>query len=290
MSHRTHPNRRARAARTAVAITALALVAAPAAPAFAATAGDGFVRFAHLSPDTEAVDLTLTSLAGDEIVFTADGIGYGAVSGYLSLDPGTYAVALVPSGEPRGSTPVLSGEIEVATGSAATVAGIGPNAEIQTAVFEDDFEAPSDGTARVRVINASALADSIDASTADGTELASDAVLGDVGEYTDVPAGDTEFSLTSSSTDDVASADLTAGSVHTMFVVDEADGALTVMPALDSASAAQVPIGGVDTGGGAIAAEQRVGQWVTIGGVAAIAAAALALILVRVRKAAQARS
>jgi hypothetical protein len=250
----------------------------------AATSGAGYIRVAHLSPDTAAVDLTLTALAGDKVIYEQSDIGYGAVSAYLPLEPGTYAIAMVPAGEPRGSTPVLSGEIEVQNDMAATVAGIGPNAELQTVVIDDDFEAPADGSARVRVVQASALADSVDVSTADGTELAKGAKLADVGDYIDVPAGSTELSLVAGDTEDVATTDLGAGSVHTLFVVDDAEGALTVMSALDSAAVDQAPLGGVATGGGALAAGQQSAQAAALGGLAAIVLAAAAVVFARVRR------
>ncbi|BDI23090.1 DUF4397 domain-containing protein [Herbiconiux sp. L3-i23] len=275
--------------RTAgAAIATGVLVLAPAAAGFAAPTGDvGYIRVAHLSPDTTPVDLTLTALAGDSVVYEQSGIGYGAVSAYLPLAPGTYGISMVPTGEPSDSTPVLSGEIEVKDDMAATIAGIGPNAELQSVVIDDDFTAPSDGTARVRVVQASALADSVDVTTADGTELARGAALADVGDYVDVPAGSTELSLVAGTTEDVATTDLAAGSVHTLFVVDDADGALTVTAALDSAGVDQAPIGGVDTGGGALATADRQTQVVTMAGLAAIVVAAAAVVFARVRRGAR---
>jgi len=274
------------------ALGAAALVLAPTASAIAAEdQGPGYVRFAHLSPDTVNVDLTLTALAGDSVVYQQGGIGYGAVSEYIALDPGTYAIAMVPAGEPSDAPAVLSGEIEIETGGAATVAGIDYNEELQTLVIDDDFAAPSDGSARLRVVQASASSSTVDVSTGEGTELAGSAELGDIGEYVDVPAGPTELNLVSDDAENSADMDLAAGSVHTAFVIDDADGQLVVVSGLDAASASVAPIGGVETGGGALAQSATQAQTAaTLTGVGVIAMAALAAILLRFRRGATERA
>ena len=57
--------------------------------------------------------------------------------------------------------------------------------------------------------------------------------------------------------------DVAAGSVTTLFVLDTADGGLTILPILDSAAAAVVPVGGVQTGGGWLAGDHGATPHVT---------------------------
>ena len=66
---------------------ALAGVFAPTA-ASAATAKVGYVRLAHLSPDTPDVDVYLDSVSTSAKEQVFPGVGYGVVSPYLSLGVG----------------------------------------------------------------------------------------------------------------------------------------------------------------------------------------------------------
>ena len=75
--------------RAALVILVVACAAVlPASPASAGTAGMGFVRLAHLSPDTPDVDVYLDALSYHAKQLVFPGVGYGVVSGYLSLKPG----------------------------------------------------------------------------------------------------------------------------------------------------------------------------------------------------------
>ncbi|MFD1713895.1 DUF4397 domain-containing protein [Amnibacterium flavum] len=271
-----------RAVGAAAAVAAL--VFAPAAAASATTADTGYVRVAHLSPDTLQVDISLSALAGGTVLYSLTGVGYGGVSNYMALDPGTYAIAMRPAGADPASAPVVEASIDVTAGAAATVIAMGLNQDLETTVIDDDLSTPPADTARVRVFQASVDSDEVDVSTEDGTELASAARFGDVGDYVDVPAGDTSFSLVSGTTEDLDSAALAAGTAQTLFVLDDSAGALTVVPAIDSAAVVQAPVGGVETGGGALASEQQQAQIVTLAGVAGIAAIALIAVGIRSRR------
>lgn len=266
-------------------VAAAALVLAPAAAATAADgAATGYVRVAHLSPDTLQVDVTLSALAGGSVLYELDGVGYGGVSEYMPLAPGTYAIAMVPTGSPVNTAPVVQASIDVTAGAAATVIAMGPNAALETTVIDDDLSAPPADTARVRIFQASVDSADVDVSTENGTELATDARFGDVSDYLDIPAGETTFSLVSGTTEDIDTAALRAGTAQTLFVLDDSKGALTVVPAIDSAAVTQAPVGGVDTGGGALAAEQREAQLVTLGGVSVILSAAILVLGLRWRR------
>lgn len=236
-------------AALAVALVALAV---PAAPATAASR-DGWVRLAHMSPDTAAVNITLSSLAGDVTLFRLQNVGYGAVSKYMRLPQGTYALAMVPAGQnDPDATPVISGSVQIAAGKAETVAAIGKNDDLKTTVFTDDLDEVGGGDARVRIVQASVTHDSVDA-TAGSTTVASGASFGDVSKYATVPSGSTSIDLKAGSDVQTVSQKFAAGSAHTLFVIDDSKGDLTVSPALDSAAATETPVGALAAGGGGLA-------------------------------------
>lgn len=241
--------RRPLLAALAVALIAMAV---PAAPAAAATR-DGWVRLAHLSPDTAAVNITLSSLSGDVTLFRLQNVGYGAVSKYMRLPQGTYALAMVPAGQnDPNATPVVSGSVEIAAGTAETVAAIGKNDDLTTKVFTDDLDEVSGGDARVRIVQASVTHSSVDA-TAGSTTVATGAAFGDASKYATVPAGSTSIALTAGSDVETVSQRFAAGSAHTLFVIDDSKGNLTISPALDSAAATETPVGSLAAGGGGLA-------------------------------------
>lgn len=263
---------RSRLVRTALALAAAAgLALAAAAPAAAADApAEGWVRVAHLSPDTKSVDVRLTALAGGGTVFELAGVGYGAVSDYWTLAPGTYVVSMVPAGAPANTTPVISQSVDVQAGKPLTVAALGKNAALSTTVFTDDLTAPADGQARIRVIQASTTAASVDVATDTGVAIATDATAGSATAYTSVPAGPWNLALTAPTTSSAASVDLAAGSVASLFVLDDASGGLVVKSVLDSAGVGPLPTGGIQTGGGATAVHVNSGSE-ALGVVAALA-------------------
>lgn len=236
----------------AVLAVAMLAVALPAVPASAASR-DGWVRLAHMSPDTGAVNITLSSLSGKVTLFRLQNIAYGMVSPYMRLPQGTYALAMVPVGNNTpGTPPVISGAVQVEAGKAQTLAAIGPNAKIKTTVFTDDLNAVSGGDARVRVVQVSVKHPRVDA-TAGSANLASDAGFGDVSKYATVSAGSTAIDLKAGSSTRKVTQTFAAGSAHTLFVIDDAKGGLTVSPALDSAASTVKPVGSLAAGGGGLA-------------------------------------
>jgi hypothetical protein len=231
---------------------ALAAVALPAAPAQAASQ-DGWVRLAHMSPDTAAVNITLSSLSGDVTLFRLQNVGYGAVSKYMKLPQGTYALAMVPAGENSATaTPVVSGSVKITAGKAETLAAIGKNADLKTTVFSDDLNAVSGGDARVRIVQASVTHSTVDAKSG-STTIASNASFGDVSKYATVSSGSNAIDLTAGSDNQTVNQQFSAGSSHTLFVIDDSKGDLTVSPALDSAASTVTPVGSLAAGGGGLA-------------------------------------
>jgi len=250
----------------AAAVAAAALAAAPlvAAPASAApTAEEGWVRVGHFSPDTKAVDVTLTAVAGGQVVMDLDDVVFGQVSPYAELPAGTYTVAMTPSGT-EGAKPVLSASVTVEQDQPSTVAAYGRSSDLQTRVFQDDLRSPDAGQAKLRLVQVANVADEVDVTTSTGTPIAKDAAFGSATQYAQVAAGPWTIDIEGDDVSGSADVDLAAGTVSTVFVVDNSTGGITAVPVTDSAATAATPVGGVQTGGGALAAdddERPSGAW-----------------------------
>lgn len=271
----SRPSRLARAgAATALGgllVGALSLGGAVAANAAAPT--DGWARITHLSPDTKSVDVRLTGLSGGEVLYELEDVSYGQISDYLALAPGTYVVSMVPAGMDPESTPVISESVTVDQGEPITVAAYGTNDDLKTAVYEDDLENPADGESRIRVIQASTVADSVDIETSTGIPIAEGAEQGAATGYATVPAGPWTLEL-SGDAEGSADVQLAGGTVNTLLVLDTADGGVTVKAVVDAAAPGTTPEDGVDTGGGWAATGR---DDIDVAGIGGGLAAALAL-------------
>ncbi|ELZ13150.1 hypothetical protein C477_21860 [Haloterrigena salina JCM 13891] len=142
----------------------------------------GNVRVAHLSPDAPNVDVRVD---GDAVL---EDVPYRAVSDYLELEPGTYAVEITAAGDPE--TVVFDDDLEVGEGD-YTVAAVGELAEenqpFEVMVYEDDLSDPGD-QARIRLVHASPDAPAVDVTAGDGeTVLFEGAAFGDAAAV-EVPA------------------------------------------------------------------------------------------------------
>ncbi|MGY1829914.1 DUF4397 domain-containing protein [Geodermatophilus sp. SYSU D01180] len=271
--------------RTSRVLAVVAMTAAVAGlPAGPATADDGgLLRLAHLSPDTPAVDVYVDSVADPAAGQVFPAVGYGTVSDYQPVPAGTYAVSMRAAGADPGSPPVLSTTVQVGADSAHTVAGVGPFADLGLEVLDDDLTPPPPGAARLRVVAAAAGAQTLDVAVPGGPSLATGLAFADTTGYVDVPAGATAVTVTpqgGQATDLPVQVD--AGSVYSVLVLDRADGGLTVRTALDAASPALVPVGGVEAGAGGTAGSVSTPALVAVA--AAVLAAASGLVLLTTRR------
>lgn len=245
---------------TALLVTVAAPLSAAAAPSGSTVAPAavneqaGWLRLGHLSPDTKSVDVRVSAVSGGSTLFELNGVGYGDVSPYEELPAGTYTVSMVPAGASGSSVPVISETVTVDAGTATTVAAYGPTADLQVRSFDDDLTEPAAGSARIRLIQASTMTPEVDVTTAQGDAIARDAKAGSATGYAEIPAGDWSLDLEGEGVSDTAEVSVAPGSVTTLFVLDTSSGGLTILPILDSASVGDVPDGGVDTGGGFLAA------------------------------------
>jgi Domain of unknown function (DUF4397) len=238
-----------------LAASALLLGIPAAATAFAssATTGTGWIRLAHLSPNTPAVDVYLYSFDNSKAMIVLHHVAYGTVSPYESVQAGDYSVAMRGAGASPTSQPVLSTSVTIAAGHAYTVAGMGPESGLRLAVLDDDLTTPS-GQSLVRVIQASLKQQEVKVSLG-STVLSPSLKFASVSAYQAVAPGTETVSVTpvtAGATDASSSVDLAAGTVHTLVVLDGANG-LEVVNLEDASGSGKPPLGGVGTGFGGTA-------------------------------------
>jgi Domain of unknown function (DUF4397) len=226
------------------------LAAAPSvASASTASQGTGWIRLAHLSPNTPAVDVYLYSFGDPSAHIVLKHVGYGAVSPYEPVTGGSYSVAMRPAGASPSSSPVLSASVRVASGSAYTVAGLGPASGLRLQVLSDKLTSPP-GRALVRVIQASLKEHNV--TVTDGkVVLAPQLAFATVTGYRTVSPGQQHVRVAGASDKVTQSVDLSADTIHTLVVLDGKRG--LKLDSLEDAAGNQVmPVGGAGTGlGGA---------------------------------------
>ncbi len=106
-------------AAPAVSAAATAACPGPAGPG-AAGSGTAWIRLAHLSPNTPAVDVYLYSYGDPAARVVLHHVGYGEISPYLAVAGGDYSVAMRGAGASPTSPPVLSASLRVAAGPPPT--------------------------------------------------------------------------------------------------------------------------------------------------------------------------
>jgi Domain of unknown function (DUF4397) len=240
---------------TGAALLTAATVAGPATAAGAAaaapaSAGTGWVRCAHLSPNTPPVDVYMYSFGDPKAMMVLKHVSYGAVSEYMKVKAGEYTAAMRPAGAAASTSPVLSANIMVHADHAYTVAGMGPAKGLRLQVLDDRLSTPK-GKSLVRVIQASLKEHHVTVKAGTAT-LASNLPFAKVTSYgTDVPG--TWMVHASGGTETWSGqVKLTAGSIHTLVVLDSTGG-LKVNDLMDAAGSSMMPSGGAGTGLGGTA-------------------------------------
>jgi hypothetical protein len=235
-------------------LTAAALLlgvpAAAAAHASSATTGTGWIRLAHLSPNTPAVDVYLYSFGNSNAQIVLHHVAYGTVSPYEAVTAGDYSVAMRAAGASASSQPVLSTSVTIDADHAYTVAGMGPEKGLRLQVMDDDLTTPP-GKALVRVIQASLKQQTVKV-TCNGTTIVPKASFASVSSYQAISPGTWTMAAIGSSGTATQSVTLAAGTVHTLVVLDGSNG-LEMISLEDAAGAGKPPVGGASTGFGGTA-------------------------------------
>ncbi len=272
----------------AVTVTAIALsvglLSAPTPLASAAaTSGVGYIRLAHLSPNTPAVDVYLYSFGNSTAQIVLKHVSYGTVSPFEQVAAGEYTVAMRAAGAPSRSKPVLSTAVDVKPGHAYTVAGMGPESGLRLQIIPDRLTTPK-GKALVRVIQASMDQDVVTVKGA-GRSLAKNLKFASVTSYVAVRPGTWTFHVAGRSEHATQSVSLTAGSLHTLVVLDE-NGKLAIDDLMDAEGSKVAPAGAPQTGFGGTAARPGATllPWAAAGLAGLLAAAAGTFMVTRRRR------
>ena len=236
------------------------------ASAASAMSGTGYLRLAHLSPNTPAVDCYLYSFGNPSAMVVLHHVAYGEVSPYEAVASGEYTVAMRAAGAPASAKPVLSTTVDVVNGHAYTVAGMGPLAGIRLQVIGNSL-AMTRNSALVRVIQASMHQTSV-------TVTAGTKVLGHGLNFTKVTRYKTVhpgiLTITATGTTEHGSAQVTLApdTIYTVVVLDNS-GELKIDPLVDSAGMILLPAGSAATGFGGTAARPGASLLPWIGAAAA---------------------
>jgi hypothetical protein len=222
---------------------------AGAAPA-SASSGFGWLRLAHLSPNTPPVDVYLYSFHNPKALIVVHHVAYGTISGYQKVPAGEYTVAMRAAGAAASSPPVISTTVNVAPGAAYTVAGTGPAKGLQLTVLHDRLTTPK-GKALVRIIQASLREHQVTV-RAGHSVIAHNVAFGSVTHYKVVTPGSWKVSAAGRTERTSSTITLAAGTIHTIVVLDSpADIRLDDL--VDAAGSKIVPTGAPATGFGGTA-------------------------------------
>jgi hypothetical protein len=252
------------------------------ASASSMSSGTGWVRCAHLSPNTAPVDIYLYSFGDPKAMDVLRHVPYGEVGMYMKMPAGQYTAGIRPAGAPASTPPVLSANFMVHAGQAYTVAVMGPAKGLRLQALNDRLTTPP-GKSMVRVIQASLKEPRVTVRAGSAT-LASNLAFASVTPYgTDTP-GQWMVHAAGDSATWSGKVKLTAGSIHTLVVLDSASG-LKVTALLDAAGSAMMPHGGAATGLGGTAPGPAPSPLPWLAGLASglLVAAAMAIRLRRSR-------
>jgi hypothetical protein len=233
------------------ATLSLGTLAGTAATASASSmpSGMGWVRCAHLSPNTAPVDIYMYSFGNPKAMDVLRHVPYGDVGMYMKMPVGEYSAAIRPAGAPASTTPVISASFMVHAGQAYTVAAMGPARGLRLQALNDRLTTPH-GKSMVRVIQASLKEHQVTVRAGSET-LASNLAFASVTPYGADKPGRWMVHAAGGSETWSGKIKLTAGSIHTLVVLDSVGG-LKVTDLMDAAGSAMMPHGGVATGlGGA---------------------------------------
>jgi len=226
----------------------LGIPAAATASASPAAQGTGWIRLAHLSPNTPPVDVYLYSFGNAQIVLHH--VAYGTVSPYEAVTAGDYSVAMRLAGAAASSPAVVTAGVTIKADHAYTVAGMGPKSGLRLQVMDDQLTTPA-GKGMVRVIQASLKQQTVKV-TCGGQTIVPKATFASVSSYQAIPPGTWTMAAIGSGSTAKEVVPVAAGTVHTLVVLDGANG-LEMVSLVDAAGAGKPPVGGVTTGFGGTA-------------------------------------
>ncbi len=173
---------RLRSFATIAAVT-LSALSVPLASTAQAQAGDARIRLAHFSPDANGVDVYIDGKK------RMNRVPYQAVSDYITLPAGKHTIEVRGEGQAETLPALVTASPELAGGESFTAAALGPVANIQAKVFQDDLSLPAAGKSKIRVIHASDGTPTVDVAVKDGEVLFPAVEFGAITTYVEIAAG-----------------------------------------------------------------------------------------------------
>ena len=243
----------------------------------------GWIRLAHLSPNTPPVDVYLYSFGNSHAMVMIPHVAYGTVSPYEKVKAGEYTVAMRGAGAAPSSQPVLSTSVQITPGGAFTVAGMGPAKGLRLQILRDQLTTPP-GRSLVRVIQASLRYQKITV-LANHRTLAKALIFAHVTNYVSTPPGSFEVHVAGMGGKGAAAITLAPGTIHTLVVLDASGHGLRIDNLVDAAGSGVDPVGGAATGFGGTAPSPGPSPvlWVSLVAAGALVAIAGAYRMRRVR-------
>jgi len=215
-----------------------------------AAAAQGWVRCADLSPGTpENVYLYPFGDPSHPLMLMHQ--GYGSVSEYMPVSAGQYTLAMRPPGASASSPPTVSTSFMVSAGSNYTVASLGSASARRLKVLDDQMAAAAGSKSLVRVIQASVKQPQVTVSVGPNV-LARELPFGSASSYQSIRPGSPTVTFSAPGGHAAMAVTLTAGSVHTLVVLDGSSG-LKIDNLTDAAGSTDSPKGGAATGFGGMA-------------------------------------
>jgi hypothetical protein len=178
-------------------------------------------------------------------------VAYGEVSPYQAVASGEYTVAMRAAGAPASAKPVLSTTVDVVSGHAYTVAGMGPLEGIRLQVIEDSLASSRDA-ALVRTIQASMHQVPVTV-TAGSTVIGRDLNFTTVSSYKEVSPGTVTVTAVGPTKRGSGQFALARDTIYTIVVLDDSGG-LKLDALVDSSGSKITPAGSAATGFGGTAA------------------------------------
>jgi hypothetical protein len=219
-------------------------------PASSSVARTGWIRLAHLSPNTPAVDVYLYSFGNPRAEVVLHHVSYGTVSPFIPTAAGTYTVAMRAAGAAPSSPPVLSTAVHVKAGDAYTVAGMGPRLGLRLVVLRDALSAPA-GRSMVQVIQASMKEHLVTVRT-ESHVLGRDLAFASTTAFQPLPQGSYVVHAAGQTESAISRVDLQAGTIHTLVILDS-PRRLKIVDLTDAVGSKVLPAAAPATGFGGTA-------------------------------------
>ncbi len=197
---------------------------------------NAFVQVVHLAPFAANANVDI-DVNGDTVLTD---FAYGDSTGYVPIPAGPTTIEVFPVGT---GTAAITANVNLTAGVNYTViaVGDGDNQALDLVALVDDLDAPSEGTAKLRLGHAAPFAAgsaTADVRLKDGTALATNVDFGDFTGYTEVPAGTYDLVITTPGGGtiliDPEPVTLTAGQIATGIAAGDGDNqdlAAFVLPA-----------------------------------------------------------